>query len=559
MRLSARAPLLTLALLVALPAASAGRNWPEAGAAAQALIEAGRDPVLSRPIPASDVSSLKALYATGPDSLFWFDGASPRRAVEGCLETLARADRSGLDPADYDAASLAARFATLNVGARPSPMDAAQFDVGLTAALMRLFGDAHQGRVDPRSVAFDIDVSGKRLDLPEVLRAARDGRGGCAAAFAAAEPPFQVYRQLVATLARYRALAAAGEPPIVPALEPKVKKIEPGQPWAGVIPLDARLRALGDLPADAPAPSATPEGTPLYDGAIVDGLKRYQDRHALEPDGVIGPATIAALNTPLAVRVHQIELALERLRWLPQLPDRRLIFVNIPLFTLWALEPDQPENNFRMRVVTGKSAGHATPIFIDDMEYVIFRPYWNPPPSINRTEILPHARRDPAYLDKQNMEIVASAALDAEALPATEENLALVAKGKLTLRQRPGGKNSLGLVKFIFPNANNVYMHGTPSQKLFSRARRDFSHGCIRLEDPARLAEWVLRDDPTWTRARIEQAMAGSRPLQVNLKTPIPVVIFYDTVLVDADGVAHFSDDYYKHDARLDKALHERR
>ena len=479
--------------------------------------------------------------------------------MEGCIETLARANRSGLDPADYDAASLAARFANLKASPRPSPADAAQFDVGLTAAFMRLVGDVHRGRVDPRSVSFDLDVSGKRLDLPAVLRSARDGAGGCAAAFAAAEPPFQVYRQLVATLARYRALAAQGEPPLVPALGLKVKKIEPGQAWAGVLPLDARLRALGDLSADAPAPTAAEDGTPVYAGPIVDGLKRYQDRNALESDGVVGPATITALNTPFTVRVHQIELALERLRWLPLLPDRRLIFVNIPLFTLWALEPDQPENNFRMRVVTGKSAGHATPIFIDNMEYVIFRPYWNPPPSINRTEILPHARRDPTYLDKQNMEIVASGATDAPALPATEENLSLVASGKLTLRQRPGGKNSLGLVKFIFPNTNNVYMHGTPSQRLFSRARRDFSHGCIRLEDPTRLAEWVLREDPAWTRARIEQAMGGNRPLQVNLKTPIPVVIFYDTVLVDADGVAHFSDDYYKHDARLDKALHDRR
>ena len=153
--------------------------------------------------------------------------------MEGCIETLARADLSGLDPADYDAASLAARFAALKAGPRPSPTDAAQFDVGLSAAFMRLLGDVHQGRVDPRSVAFDIDVSGKRLDLPAVLRSARDGAGGCAAAFAAAEPPFEVYRQLVATLARYRALAARGEPPLVPALEPKVKKIEPGKPWVG--------------------------------------------------------------------------------------------------------------------------------------------------------------------------------------------------------------------------------------------------------------------------------------------------------------------------------------
>jgi len=408
-------------------------------------------------------------------------------------------------------------------------------------------------------VAFDLDVSGKRLDLPAVLRSARDGGGGCAAAFAAAEPPFDAYRRLIEALARYRALAAAGEPPRVPALGPKVKKIEPGKPWAGVTPLDARLRALGDLPASAPPPSTAPDGTPLYAGAIVDGLKHYQDRHALEPDGVIGPSTIAALDTPFTARAHQIELALERMRWLPLLQDRSVIFVNIPLFMLWALDPGGPTVAFRMRVVTGKSAGHATPIFVDDLKYVVFRPYWIPPHSIVKSEIVPHARRDPGYLDRQDMEIVASGAEDAPALPATPENLSEVVSGKLTLRQRPGEKNSLGLAKFIFPNANNIYMHGTPVPALFSRARRDYSHGCIRLEDPRRLAEWVLRDRPEWNLARIDQAMAGERPLQVNLKVPIPVIIFYDTVMVDAEGTAHFSDDYYKHDARLDDALHQPR
>ncbi len=284
-------------------------------------------------------------------------------------------------------------------------------------------------------------------------------------------------------------------------------------------------------------------------------MKHYQDRHALEPDGVIGPGTITALNTPFTARIRQIELALERMRWLPLLPDASAIFVNIPLFMLWALERDRPNSVFRMRVVAGKSAGHATPIFIGKLKYVVFRPYWNPPPNIVKREIVPHARRDPGYLDRQNMEIVESGADDAPALPATPENLSRVLAGKLTLRQRPGEKNSLGLAKFIFPNANNVYMHGTPVPSLFSRARRDFSHGCIRVEDPTRLAEWVLRDDPQWTRARIEKAMAGDRPLQVNLKVPIPVIVFYDTVMVDAEGTVHFSDDYYKHDARLAEAL----
>ena len=189
------------------------------------------------------------------------------------------------------------------------------------------------------------------------------------------------------------------------------------------------------------------------------------------------------------------------------------------------------------------------------MEYVIFRPYWSPPPSIVRSEIVPHARRDPSYLERQNMEIVASGDENAPALAATPENLDKVASGKLYVRQKPGEKNSLGLAKFIFPNSENVYMHGTPAQSLFARARRDFSHGCIRLEDPARLAEWVLRDSPEWTRERIDAAMHGDRPTQVNLKEKLTVFIFYDTAYVDSKGVVYFADDSYGHDAQLEKAL----
>jgi murein L,D-transpeptidase YcbB/YkuD len=287
----------------------------------------------------------------------------------------------------------------------------------------------------------------------------------------------------------------------------------------------------------------------------VDAVKRFQDRHALEPDGVIGPGTLAAVNVPLAARVRQIELALERIRWVPALPARPTIVVNVPLFLLYAFDWDDRADPMKMRVVTGKSAGHETPLFMEQMRYVVFRPYWNPPPSILRKEILPRARKDPTYLDRQNMEIVASGEDDAPSLPATPANLDKVAAGKLVLRQRPGPKNSLGLAKFIFPNANNVYMHGTPAKQLFSRARRDYSHGCIRVEDPPRLAEWVLRSNADWDRARIEEAMAGERPTQVNLADHVTVIIFYDTVTVDPDGVVHFGNDYYGHDARLEAAL----
>ena len=287
----------------------------------------------------------------------------------------------------------------------------------------------------------------------------------------------------------------------------------------------------------------------------MDGVKRFQARHGLESDGVIGAGTIRALNVSAATRLRQIELALERERWLPEMRKEPLVFVNVSLFRLWGYDPDRPDEPLRMNVVAGKALAHETPIFIDEMEYVIFRPYWNPPPSILRSEIVPRARRDASYLERQNMEIVASGEDGAPPLPATPENLDKVLAGRLYLRQKPGEKNSLGLAKFIFPNSDNVYMHGTPAQSLFSRARRDFSHGCIRLESPAELAAWLLRHEEEWTPEKIEAAMKGSRPTQVNLKPKLKVIIFYDTAYMDSKGVVHFADDYYGHDAKLEKAL----
>jgi murein L,D-transpeptidase YcbB/YkuD len=311
---------------------------------------------------------------------------------------------------------------------------------------------------------------------------------------------------------------------------------------------------FGDLDAQ-PAPG---EGT-LYDAAAVAAVKRFQARHILDADGVIGAATIEAMNVPLARRVRQLELAMERGRWLPRLADRPTIFVNVALFRLWASDPVRGDEPLRMNVVVGKSVSNKTPIFEEEMEYVVFRPYWNPPPSIVKKEIIPHARRDASYLERENLEIVASGEHDARALPATGANLDAVAAGRLVVRQKPGPRNSLGLAKFIFPNHENIYMHDTPAQSLFSRTRRDFSHGCIRLEDPKQLAEWVLRDNPGWTAERIEAAMQGTlqgnRPTQVNLKQPLRVVIFYDTVHVNSEGIVHFVGDIYGHDRALDQAL----
>jgi murein L,D-transpeptidase YcbB/YkuD len=298
--------------------------------------------------------------------------------------------------------------------------------------------------------------------------------------------------------------------------------------------------------------------TSSYEGALVDAVKRFQTRHGIEPDGVLGKDTYAALSVPLSWRVRQIELALERLRWLPHLDPDRFLAVNIPMYRLWAWSgvPQDGSPRFASDVIVGHAYDRETPVFVAEMQHVIFRPYWNVPLSIARDEILPDVASDPGYLDGHDMEIVAGAGDDAEPLAPTAENLALVGEGKLLIRRRPGPRNDLGLVKFVFPNHDSVYLHDTPAPQLFRRARRDFSHGCVRVADPVGLAEWVLESEAGWTRDRIVTAMNGAGSQRVDLSRPVQVIFFYVTAAVlPEDGDIHFAADVYGHDERLDAAL----
>jgi murein L,D-transpeptidase YcbB/YkuD len=498
---------------------------------------------------------LTKLYEAKPDRLFWFAGETPYPVVEGALEALASAGEHGLDPAAYDGDRLKDEWAAVQTDSVPAP-ERALFDLALSVNVARLLSAGHIGRIDPAALHWGYDVDPKRIDLAATLETVRKGEG-VEAILAELEPQFPHYSRLRRALADYKALAEAGEPELVPELPAKSPKVELGDAWEGVRALAARLAAFGDLSADQAAAyvgSASNE-TPVYDQTLVDAVKRFQWRHGLEEDGVLGKGTLGALNVPVADRVRQIELALERERWLPAMREDSTVFVNVALFRLWATDPATGEEPLRMNVVVGKSLHHRTPIFIEQMEYAVLRPYWNVPYSIAARETVPRTRKDSSCLDAHDFEIVAGGSDDARALPPTPENLDKIVAGKLRVRQRPGPGNALGLAKFIFPNANNVYMHGTPAQQLFSRARRDFSHGCIRLEDPAQFAEWVLRDQPEWTREKIDAAMKGERPNRVNLTEPLRVVLFYVTTHVDSEGVVHFADDIYGHDAVLDAAL----
>jgi len=249
--------------------------------------------------------------------------------------------------------------------------------------------------------------------------------------------------------------------------------------------------------------------------------------------------------------VVQLQLTLERWRWLPAEFSAPPIIVNIPDFRLRALDES---NNVAMdmRVVVGKAMRTQTPVFTRHMSYVVFRPYWNVPSSILRGEIIPAIQRDRDYIARKNYEVVTYDGKLVTSASISDDVLAQLRAGKLTVRQKPGPANALGLVKLIFPNEHNVYLHSTPSPELFSRSRRDFSHGCIRVEKPAELAAWTLRNNPGWTPERIKQAMqSGKDDVTVNLVKRVPVFIVYGTALAYENGDVHFSDDIYGHDAEL--------
>ena len=495
-------------------------------------------------------AQLEALYPAGAALALWLDpDGRPTASARDAIALLMTCDAHGLAPGDYDAPALARDTAA---GAGPVSPDArVRFDLSLSLHVLRYWRDLHMGRVDPRALGFRLNAPVDDHDFPAMLHAAlADGRIG--AVTSDLVPPLVLYRSLVTALGRYRELAATLPPLTLPT--PK-RSFKAGDRVEGLGPLRDRLVLLDDLPPDAPPASN------VYEGPIVDGVKRFQSRHGLEPDGTLGRSTLAALRVPLADRVDQLTLALERLRWLPHLDPDGFLAVNIPMFRLWGWGRIPPDGApaFDMGAIVGRALNTQTPVFIDQMEHVIFRPYWNVPPSILRGETLPALRKDPAYLARNDMEIVAGPGDDARVVPLSEDALRLLAQGRLRVRQRPGAKNSLGLVKFVFPNDDNIYMHGTPARQLFARDRRDFSHGCVRLEDPVKLAEWVLRDQPEWTRERILAAMEGPVPQLVKLTRPIQVILFYLTaVVLPEDGSVHFSDDIYGHDRRLTRALAER-
>ena len=521
----------------------------EGQALLRSFLDRGELPDLGWPSFSDYQIEVKEFYQSFGVSLPWIRQGKPTTQARSIIRALQNAEYEGLSPEDYDSSRWDARLARIEQFPAASETDLVRFDLALTVCTMRYISDLHVGRVNPHLFHYDLDIDHTKFDLSEFLRNELVSSENIGASLAEVEPPFPVYRRTEVALKKYLDLASRDDGEL---LATPSRTVRPGNPYVGIPRLTRLLTLLGDLPEwNGPAGE-------LYQGNLVDGVKRFQQRHGLEPNGIIDAATIRELNVRLSHRATQLQLTMERIRWLPHEFDRPPIVVNIPEFRLHA---DNEEYHWvlSMKVVVGKAYGHQTPVFASQIKSVIFRPYWDVPSSILRAELIPHFEKDPLYFHENSYEIVdrlGAVVSEGDVNESIKQQLQL---GDLRARQKPGPQNALGSVKFDIPSPYDVYMHGTPATELFARSRRDFSHGCIRVEDPVALAKWVLRDEPGWDEEKIRSAMNGDKTVQVRLERPIPVLILYSTAVVMEDGEIHFFDDIYGQDAALERGLNQAR
>ena len=519
--------------------------------AIRALVLSGKNPAMRFGQLADVADDLRRLYDSAAWQPRWVttSNAGPNatyKPSQSAVELVASVNLSmlrGLSPEDYDVSVLPALMLSLNTpGAR------AEYDVAFSANALRLVRSLHEGRLKPSEAHAELRIPRAKYDAAPVVRAMADS-AGVEKRLDAAEPAFIHYQLLKKSLAKYRSLKGDSALLNLPKLRPK-EIVHPGDVYAGTTQLRKLLTAIGDLPIEKYGPNAD---STLLLGDILEGLVRFQRRTGLEADGNIGPMTIAALRSPFDAREHTIELSLERWRWLPRTYVAPPILVNLPAFRLYAFSSnsDDEKDLLTMDVAIGGSFDKKTPIFSDTLRTVVFSPYWDVPISISRAEIIPKARKDMSYLAKNHYEIVRGDLDNSPVLPNDDGSLDLVAKGIARIRQQPGPTNSLGGVKFLFPNSYNIYFHDTPSRTAFSKARRDVSHGCIRLSQPAALAQFLLQDQPEWNTVAIDSSMHMVKPRRVAVTQPRPVFILYSTAMATQDGQTYFYPDIYGYDREL--------
>jgi murein L,D-transpeptidase YcbB/YkuD len=476
------------------------------------------------------------------------DGRIPQ--ADFLLATIREADREGLNPNDYHLGaieSLVADRGEKRTGKKSlTPDEWADLDLLLTDAFLLYGSHLLAGRVDPETMHADWIAYSPTTDLASLLQSALDGNT-VADVLKGLRPPHTGYERLQNTLMQYRDLSRnGGWPGILPG--PNLRKGDRSD----------RVKLLRERLAFTGGPDlSVAEDSSLFDEMVETAVRRFQRRHGLEEDGIVGRETLAAMNIPVEERVRQIELNMERWRWVPHDMGDLYILVNIPDFRMRIVEKN--EIAMDMRIIVGKDYT-ATPVFSGALKYLELNPYWNIPQKIAVEEILPKIRTEPEYLAKQNIKVFQSWREGAmEIDPETIDWNSVTEKGfAFKLRQEPGPLNPLGRMKFIFPNKFAVYLHDTPTRALFNNSARGFSHGCIRVEKSLDLAAYLLRDNPRQTPETILARIESGAQEAIFLRRPIPVHILYWTAWVDDEGTVQFRKDIYGRDIPLDMALKEK-
>lgn len=467
----------------------------------------------------------------------WIGDDGPREHARVLRAALAHADHEGLEPSDY-AVGLIDKLADSR-----SPQTLTDLELLLTYELLHYVSDAAYGRLSPPAADPDLFVQRGRVDDELALLRQAAASSDLGDFLNEMLPSNPIYRRLRRALAAYHGIEQAGGWPELPA-GPTLREGDRDQ---RVEVLRRRLEATRDI-------SVGSTDREYFDAGLTQAVQRFQGRHGLAADGLVGPMTRAQLNVPVATRIRQIVVNMERWRWMPDDLGWRYILVNLAGFELDVVESGRLVMN--MRTVVGRPY-RRTPVFSARMTYIEINPTWTVPPTILREDILPAVRKDAHYLIEQNIRVFDGWGANAPEIDPLRIDWSAIAPAHIPyrLRQDPGPTNALGRIKFMFPNQFQVYLHDTPARQLFQRTVRTFSSGCIRIEHPLRLAEYLLADQAEWTDARIHQVIDSGKTTVVLLRSPIPVHLTYLTVWIGEGGTVHFRNDVYGRDVLLDQAL----
>jgi L,D-transpeptidase YcbB len=490
---------------------------------------------------------VEQFYQDRDYQLAWFSQDKLVPQAEKLIQALDNVHREGLSPKDYQVKDLRKMYQEFGATRASAEREQRQqeIDFALTASYFNYASDFYKGVVDPHSASsIEWQVKRNRVKLNRALEAILEEKENVP--YYEFEAHHEGYKKLRDALSAYRKIQAQGGWPRV-----EGNGIVKLNDTAEVV-LAVRKRLLPAQQVDAQDTSFL-----VYDEQLKNAVVAFQERHGLQVDGILGPQTYGALNVTVDERIDQLILNMERWRWLPKdlSPERnRYVLVNIPAFKVYVMENGREV--MKMRSVVGKTM-HSTPIFSHRIQYLEFAPYWNIPNSIVEADIKPQLQRNINWLESQNMEMVTTFGPNARKVPVSRVNWDTMTQDNFEyrIRQRPGPNNSMGKVKFMFPNEYAIYLHDTPADHLFSEADRDFSHGCVRLEKPAELATYLLQDKPGWDRARVESAMNAGKEQRVDLPESVPVYLVYFTAWVDGEGKVQFREDLYGHDSDLAQKL----